>query len=509
MTSNLKQIKKKWQELSSARQTAIVICFILLTVISVLLFKTNEKNSVMVSGQALTFRAKKGPLTISVVESGTIKAREQEVIKSEVEGKTTILWIIEEGITVKKGKLLVELDASHLQDQFVDNQIKVQNSEADYIRARENLDVVKNQAQSDLDKAELTWNFAKQDLVKYEEGEYPNELNESQSKITVAKEELNRAQEKLKWSQKLFDEKYLSETELQADALAEKKAELDLELAENNLKLLKEYTYTRKLAELESEVKQSEMALERAKRKATADVIQAEAELRAKESEYQREQSKLNKLKDQIAKAKIYAPTDGLVIYATTAKGSWRGNEEPLAAGQQVKERQELIYLPKTASVLAEVKIHESGLNKVNVGLPATITVDALPGRVFSGEVVSISPLPDASSMWFNPNLKLYTTIIHLDGSITGLRTGMSCKAEILVEKYEDVLFVPLQAIRRVAGETVAYVQQRTQVEVRPVKVGLDNNRMVRIISGLEPGEKILLIPPFRTEEKSEQKTAN
>lgn len=106
MTSNLKQIKKKWQELSSARQTAIVICFILLTVITVLLFKTNEKNSVMVSGQALTFRAKKGPLTISVVESGTIKAREQEVIKSEVEGKTTILWIIEEGITVKKGNFL-------------------------------------------------------------------------------------------------------------------------------------------------------------------------------------------------------------------------------------------------------------------------------------------------------------------------------------------------------------------------------------------------------------------
>jgi len=461
----------------------------------------------MVSDQALTFRVKKGPLAISVVESGTIKARVQEIIKSEVEGKTTILWIIEEGVNVKKEELLVELDASHLQDKLVDNQIKVQNSEAAYIWARENLDVVKNQSQSDLDKAELTWRFAKQDLIKYVEGEYPKELNESQSKITVAQEELNRAQEKLKWSQKLFGEKYLSETELQADALAAKKTELDLEQAENNLTLLKEYTYTRTLAELESEVKQSEMALERAKRKATADVVQAEAELRAKESEYQREQSKLDKLRDQIAKAKIYASTDGLVIYATTAKANWRGNAEPLAAGQQVKERQELIYLPKTASVLAEVKVHESSLDKVSVGLPVTITVDALPGKVFSGEVVSISPLPDAASMWFNPNLKVYKTIIHLDGIIAGLRTGMSCKAEILVEKFEDVLYIPLQAIRRAEG-TVVFVQHSNQVEVRPVKEGLNNNRMVRIIDGLEPGEEVLLTPPYSSGEKGDKKAA-
>ena len=503
MTPTLQKIKEKWQKLPLPWQTAVVISFIILTVFSLLLFRMPEKNSVKGSDQTLTFRVKKGPLTISVVESGTIKAREQEIIKSEVEGTTAILWLTEEGITVKKGDLLIELDASRLQDKLVDNQIKVQNSEAAYIRTRENLDVVKNQAQSDLDKAELTRRFAKQDLEKYVEGEYPKELNESESKITLAAEELNRVQQKLKWSQKLFDEKYLSETELQADVLAAKRAELDLELAENNLKLLKEYTYTRKLAELESEVKQSKMALQRAKRKATADVIQAAAELRAKESEFQREQSKLSKLKDQIAKAEIYAPADGLVIYATTAKGNWRGNAEPLAAGQQVKERQELIYLPKTASVLAEVKVHESGLDKVKVGLSATITVDALPGRIFSGEVASISPLPDATSMWFNPNLKLYTTIIHLDGTITGLRTGMSCKAEILVKKYEDVLYVPLQTIRRIHGETVAYVQQRNQIEARSVKIGLNNNRMVRIISGLEPGEEVLLIPPFRTEEKA------
>ena len=313
----------------------------------------------------------------------------------------------------------------------------------------------------------------------------------------MAKEELQRAEEKVKWSQQLFSEKYLSQTELQADELAAKRAELNLELAKNNLQLLKEYTYTRKFAELESEVKQTEMALVRTRRKATADVVQAEADLSAKESIFEREKSKLEKIKDQIAKTKIHAPTDGLVIYATTAKASWRGNVEPLDAGQQVTERQELIYLPRTTSMLAEVKVHESSLDKVQVGLPAKITVDALPGKTFSGTVVSISPLPDAASMWFNPNLKLYTTIINLDGNGGGLRTGMSCLAEILVERYDDVVYVPLQAVLNVGGESVVYVKNGNITEKRPITTGLNNNRMIRVLSGLKPGEEILLTPPL------------
>ena len=50
-----------------------------------------------------TFVAKRGPLTISVLESGAIKAKEQEVIRNEVEGRTTIISIVPEGTPVKKG----------------------------------------------------------------------------------------------------------------------------------------------------------------------------------------------------------------------------------------------------------------------------------------------------------------------------------------------------------------------------------------------------------------------
>ncbi|MGA1825993.1 MAG: HlyD family secretion protein, partial [bacterium] len=405
-------IKTKWLLI------IVIIALIGISVAWLTLFQQSDNKP----DNGATFTVQKGPLTISVIESGSIKARDQLTIKNEVEGKTSILWLIQEGTRVKKGDLLVELDSSNLMNERIDQEIGVQNAQAAYINSRENLAVVKNQAQSDIDKAALSLNFARQDLEKYVKGEYPNELKEAEARITLTEEELTRAKEKLKWSKKLYDEKYISESELRADELAEKKAELELELAINNLKLLKNFTNKKRLAELESDVKQAEMALERTKRKAKADVVQAEAEFKAKESEFKRQEDKLAKIETQIKQTKLYAPADGLVIYATSAQtGSRRRGVEPLAEGQEVRERQELIYLPTASAVKAEIAIHESSLKKVSVGLPVKVTVDALPEKIFTGRVAQIAPLPDAQSSWMNPDLTVYQTEIYLDSNSTFL----------------------------------------------------------------------------------------
>jgi HlyD family secretion protein len=446
----------------------------------------------------ITFIVKRGPLTISVIESGTIKARDQVTLKNEVEGKTPILYLIPEGTLVKKGDLLVELDASNLMDRKIDQQIKVQNTDAAFIGARENLAVVENQVQSDLDKAELTYTFSKEDLKKYLEGEFPNELKEAEARLTLAIEEFTRAKENLEWSKKLANEKYISKTELEVDELTVKKKILDMELAQNNLGLLKNFTHKRMLAQLKSDVKQAKMALERTIRKAKADVVQAQANLAARQAEYERQKDKLNKIVVQIEKTKIYAPTEGLVIHATSAQGGHpRRRVEPLQEGQAVMERQELIYLPTTSAAKAEVAIHEASLNKIRIGLPVKITVDALPGETFTGQVAKIAPLPDAQSAWINPDLKVYNTDIYLENNSSALKTGMSCKAEIIVEQHREAIYIPVQAVLRVGRQPTVYLVNGKNLKPRKVEIGLDNNSMVRIISGLEPGEVVSLIPPL------------
>lgn len=452
------------------------------------------------TAQMATFEAKRGKLTISVLESGTIKAREQIIITNQLEGRTSIIYLIPEGTRVKEGELLVELDASAMQDQRIDQDIDVQNAEAAYVNAKENLAIMENQAQSDVEVAELTLKFAIQDLEKYKEGEYPNELEKARSEIQLAEEDLTRALDKVEWSRTLNEEKYLSKTELQADELAFSRAEVNLKVAQRDLELLEEYTYKRQIDQLTSDVRQAEMALERTKAKARANVVQAKAELVAREQEFNRQKDKLAKLDDQLSKAKVFAPADGMVIYATSARrGGWRDNREPLDEGVEVFERQELIYLPTAASSMAEVDIHEASLEKVQLGLPAVVTVDALPGKKFIGTVGRIAPLPDPQSMWMNPDLKVYNSDIYLEGDDPSLRTGMSCKVEIIVAQYEDAIFVPVQAVIRVGGQpTVFVVHGDGSVEERVVEIGLDNNSMVRIVGGLEEGEIVWLAPPLK-----------
>jgi hypothetical protein len=101
--------------------------------------------------------------------------------------------------------------------------------------------------------------------------------------------------------------------------------------------------------------------------------------------------------------------------------------------------------------------------------------------------------------MWMNPDLKVYDTDIYLEDNDSALRTGMSCMAEIIIEQYEDAVYIPVQAVIRVRGKPTIHIVNEKSIEPRRVEIGLDNNRMVRIISGLQEGEVVLLTPPLES----------
>jgi hypothetical protein len=127
------------------------------------------------------------------------------------------------------------------------------------------------------------------------------------------------------------------------------------------------------------------------------------------------------------------------------------------------------------------------------------VTVDALLGRKLMGTVTRIAPLPDPQSMWMNPDLKVYKAEITLDSNDISLRSGMNCKAEIIVEQYADVVYVPIETVLRVGGQPTVYVfREDGAVEERKVETDLDNNSVIRIARGLQEGELVLLKPPLQ-----------
>ena len=450
-----------------------------------------------VSSSMATYTVERAPLSITLTESGTINSRDQFIVKNQVEGRTSIIYVIDEGTLVEKGDLLIELDSSSLEDRLVDQQIQVENSDADYVSAKENLEVVKIQMQSNVARARLDDQFANEDKQKYIEGEWPKQLMEAETDVTLKDEELRRATDVFDWSKRLFEEKYISETEFRADELAMKRAGLQLALARENLKLLTNFTHKRRIAELDSEIEQMALSFQRVERESSSDLVQAEARRRAREAELKRQQTRLTKIEDQISKTKIYAPAKGMVVYATSSEFSWRGDNEPLDEGQEVRERQELIHLPTADSMMVRMQIHESALGKIKIGQPVNIRIDAMPESSFTGRVTKIAPLPDAQSVFMNPDLKVYDTDVMIDGVHPELRTGMSCQSTILIEKHIDAIAVPLQAVVGRGQDSMVYVIEGNKGVARTVTTGLDNNAMIHIIDGLKAGERVMLTPPL------------
>lgn len=457
-----------------------------------------------------TYVAKEGPLKISVTESGTIQPAEKLIVKNQVAGSSTIVYLIDEGSKVKQGDLMMELDSSTLTDNKTDQEISVSSAEANLISSREALAVTKNQAQSDIDAAQLTYELAVLDLEKYKSGSYPNDLREAEANITSAEENMATAKDTLDWSKKLYEEKYLSESELNSDQMDYDQNAITVELKKASKDLLEKYTHKRDLAEKEAAVKQDKAALERTTRKAKASIIEAEATLKAKEAEYERQQAKLIKIEKQLAATKIYAPADGTIIYATSAEQSrsrFGGQTEPLKVGNTVRERQELIHLPTTAGFSVSLSVPESSIDKVKVGLPVQVTVDTIPNVVFSGTVTSVASVVNAQNAFLNPDLKVYDTVVTIanDKNTELLRSGMTCTAEIVIEQYEKAVYVPIQAVMSVNGKQTVYIVKGSKLKSRTVETGLDNGIVIRINSGLEPGDVVSLSPPLEQSAVVEQ----
>ena len=454
------------------------------------------------------FEVKEGPLTIAVTSGGSVQSRDKAVITSELEGNNTVIWVLEEGVTVQAGDLLLEFDSSDLVEKRNEQEISVANTEANLIITQEKLGITEGDCEAALIDREVDHMLAKMALEKYLDGDYPQQMRQYEADIALADEEVKRADERLEWSQKLADAGFLTRTELQADELALKRKQLDLEMAQTKINVLTNFTVLQQRATLESSLRKTDRAMVRTAWQNKATLRQVESELSARTRERDRSTNRLAELNFQIEKSKIYAPTNGIVLYASTVRISRRQWwVKPLAVGSTAVEREELIYIPLESGMVVEVMIPEASLNKIENGMPANVKIDAFPGRVFTGKLVKIGILPDGQSAQLNPDLKLYKCEIECDFKQVKIRPGMSCEVELVKESHDKVLYVPVQCVVRVENVPRVYVKDEGEWVPRIVRVGLDNNRMIHILEGVKAGDQVMLAPPVRERRRDEQQT--
>lgn len=175
----------------------------------------------------------------------------------------------------------------------------------------------------------------------------------------------------------------------------------------------------------------------------------------------------------------VYAPVSGRVI------------EHRVHKNQFVYAEEEILTIADTSTVWVEANVYEHQLDWLRLGLEAQVSVKALPGRQYKGEVNYINPALD-------PKTRTLVVRLRVPNVDEGLKPNMFAQVEIFGGPKEDVLHVPREALI-VTGERESVVIDQGDGHYRPraVTSGMRSGGAVEIISGLEEGERVVVSGQF------------
>jgi hypothetical protein len=188
------------------------------------------------------------------------------------------------------------------------------------------------------------------------------------------------------------------------------------------------------------------------------------------------------------------------VVYASPS-GPWRRDSEINKEGNTARERQVLIRLPDPKQMQVAGMVNESRVSLVKAGQPATITLEAMPSRVFNGTVKQVNDYPEPDGM-MGSMAKEYKTIITMDdldslppNLRSGIRPGLTAQIKIDVTDpslEETPVLVPVQTLFEHAGKYYCITCEAGNWEKVEVEVGATNDKEVVIKKGLDVGKRVV-----------------
>lgn len=220
----------------------------------------------------------------------------------------------------------------------------------------------------------------------------------------------------------------------------------------------------------------------------------------------QQAEAALAQAKDTLSKTVIRASMSGQVTGLKAEKG------ETAIAGQTNIAGAVLMVISDLSDMMAEIKVGELDVVKLRIGQPAEVTVDAIPGRVFQGQVISVASgtdRPAGNSYGTTQETQSYKVRIQLSGNkgeLESLRPGMSSRIAVLTAERKKTLSVPLAAIQEretkagglglmTGSRSVVFVAKDGKAEERSLKTGLSTRRAAEVLDGLKEGEQVITGP--------------
>lgn len=424
-----------------------------------------------------------------VVERGTVESQNTVYGKCELPGwQNKIISIKPEGTIVKNGDIVAQLEAEEVDRTIAEKEVQLNEARGKLEQSKQELDIQLNKGESDIAAAELELKLADLDLEKYTDGDYKAEQADLERAIKEDLALLEKTRDERYNVETLVKKGYRSPQQLREIQLREDSLEFQVERDERKLEVLQTYDYRRKSTEFVAKAIEAKRKVDRAQTTATAERLKSESAVEnAKNAVALYEQQ----LKEQMAikeKCVLIAAQDGTVAYANER---WYDPSERIREGTTVRSQQDIYYLPDMNNMQVKATVHESVVDRIQVGQKATIRLDAFSDMKLKGTVSYVSELAASSYS----DAKNYDAKIIIEEIPSGMaiKPGMTAEVDILVGTYEDVVAVPIGAITEHFQRTFVYVMSNGKSERRAVKTGRMTHSFVEIVEGLAANEEVAL----------------
>ena len=212
-----------------------------------------------------------------------------------------------------------------------------------------------------------------------------------------------------------------------------------------------------------------------------ADWLAAEAKYKNQQNVIAQSQSGVSNawLAYQAAAPTVTAPLDGEITNLTYLPGMTLDDS-------QSSPRIGVIKLSGTP--LASFNVSEIDVSRLQPGQKATIKLDSLNDKTFTGKVVSIDRIGTATSGVVN-----YPVIIRLDTEAPEILPNMSATAEIILAIKNDILLVSSAAIKLQGDQSVVQVKRNGQAQTVVIETGISSDIQTEILSGLSEGDEVVV----------------
>ena len=434
---------------------SLLVAVLLGTAGTLTVFATN-KNSTNTDEPRLTHVLKRGDLTVTVLEQGTLESSENTEIKCRIRGWSKVTWIIDSGSIVKPGDVLVRVDTKRIEDSISQHTTESHTSRATLERTK-----------ADVAQAEMA-------EEAYLEGRYKSEKKSLERALKIAQSNFETAQKMLAHSKSMFNRGYVSELEVEGHEFTVTQAKLELQVAQTQIDVLEKYT------------KQMELETIRGR------VLSSNSKLKADVAGLAMDEGRRDRYTAELDLCEIKAPKYGMVIYPSAA--AWKETPD-VTEGANVRKDQVLLLMPDLDKMQVKVGIHESIIDRVKPGLPTRITLSE--GELM-GDVKEVAAVARPAG-WWTGNVVKYDTWIHIPPK-EGLKPGMSAEVEVILAEHKDALLIPVAAILDTEKESVCWVKSEDGLDRRSLVLGDSDDVFVVVESGVEEGEEVVLNPGMTVE---------